>query len=67
MNTIENKKLCLAPFCNQTECENLIKEESGAKSLCIPTENEYIIDIKDKLCVKCGTLADTHCLFGKSY
>jgi prolyl-tRNA synthetase len=67
MNNIENKKLCLAPFCNKTDCEILIKEKSGAKSLCIPIDSEYIIDITDKKCVKCNNIAVTHCLFGKSF
>lgn len=65
--TTSNQRLCLVPFCNETVCEELIKEESGAKSLCIPKENEFIIDIVGKPCVKCGKEAKTHCLFGRSY
>jgi len=67
MNISNNKKLCLVPFCNKTECEETIKEESGAKSLCIPTDKEYIIDITGLKCIKCDSNAETHCLFGRSY
>lgn len=36
---IDNKKMCLIPWCNKTECEDSIKSKTGAKSLCIPINN----------------------------
>ena len=60
-------QICIVPFCNETSCEEQIKEESGVKSLCIPIDKEYTIDIIDKSCIKCGKPATTHCLFGRSY
>jgi prolyl-tRNA synthetase len=59
--------ICLVPFCNETSCEEKIKEESGAKSLCIPTDRDYVIDVMDKRCIRCDKAAATHCLFGRSY
>lgn len=67
MTMTSNHQLCLVPFCNQVSCEDTIKEESGAKSLCIPTDPEYILNITDKVCIKCSSPANTHCLFGRSY
>ena len=68
IDATNDHKLCLVPFCNRTECEELIKEESGAKSLCIPTDVEYILEIEEGTkCIKCDVEADTHCLFGRSY
>ena len=49
---IENKKMCLIPWCDKTTCENRIKDKNSAKSLCIPfnsnhknhKESEYLED-----------------------
>ena len=65
--TVADQRLCLTAFCNETPCEEAIKEETGAKSLCIPKDKEYVVDIDGKSCVKCGKAAKTHCLFGRSY
>lgn len=67
MNSTSNYRLCLIPFCNDKLCEEVIKEESGAKSLCIPLDAEYTIDITNRNCIKCNNVSTTHCLFGKSY
>lgn len=65
---LDNKHICLIPFCLNTICENKIKNLTGAKSLCIPRDPR--IDIKlhsDDLCIVCGSKALDYCLFGKSY
>jgi len=67
VEAVDNKKLCLTAFCNQTECEEAIKEETSAKSLCIPTDENFVMDVSGMECIKCGISAQTHCLFGKSY
>lgn len=65
---INKSKLCLSPFCNQTICEENIKNDTGAKSLCIPDiDGEYTYKISDLVCVKCSSRALVCCLFGKSY
>lgn len=65
--SIAQKKFCLIPWCDRTVCEVSIKAESGAKSLCKPSEKAYQIEWKDKQCIKCGEDAKTCCLFGRSY
>lgn len=65
-NAIGDDKMCLIPWCNDVNCENDIKEKTFAKSLCIPTDIEYILN-KVGNCVHCGKMGTTICLFGKSY
>lgn len=66
--SIDNKKICLITWCGKTRCEEYIKEESGAKSLCIPVDKEYSLDINQgSKCLRCGDKATTHCLLGRSY
>jgi prolyl-tRNA synthetase len=65
---IENKKICLALWCGDAGCEEKIKVETGAKSLCMPIEKEYQILINElSCCVKCGAPTKISCLFGRSY
>lgn len=65
VDSINDKKMCLVRWCGNSECENKIKECTGAKSLCQPLETEY--KILDGDCAYCGEEGVTTCLFGKSY
>lgn len=65
---LENKKICLIPWCGTTNCEEQIKEETTAKSLCLPMEKVYQLDIKEEsVCCHCSMKATSSCLFAKSY
>ncbi len=64
ISLIDAKKIVKAPFCDEVECEDWIKEKTGgAKSLNAPFEQ----DIKDKKCIQCGKPAKAYFYFGKSY
>lgn len=52
-----------AMWCGSTECEERIKDMTGAKSRCIPFEQEHISDN----CVCCGKTADIMVVWGKQY
>lgn len=52
-----------AMWCGDNECEKMIKEITGAKSRCIPFEEEHISD----KCVYCGKKAKHMVYFGKQY
>lgn len=45
------------------ECENKIKEVTGAHSRCIPFEQEHLGDT----CPVCGKKADTMVVWGRQY
>ena len=45
------------------ECEDKIKEVTGATSRCMPFEQEHLSDV----CVHCGKPAKTMVYFGKAY
>lgn len=64
---INNKIMALVPFCGNKLCEQNIKDKTKAKSLCIPTDEDYIINITDTDCIHCDNKAKHGCLFGKSY
>lgn len=80
--TLNNKCLCLVPWCEEEECEDAIKEKSsrdtsdepqdekapsmGAKSLCIPFEQPKQVTSETK-CFSCGKKAKSYTLFGRSY
>ena len=62
---IKNKKLVLAPFCGETDCEDEIREKtSGAKSINIPFTQPK--EIKEP-CIQCKEKATVICRFAKSY
>ncbi|KAJ8925846.1 hypothetical protein NQ315_009698 [Exocentrus adspersus] len=80
---LDNKKIILAPFCGDEECEDKIKADSarddteaaeqgapsmGAKSLCIPLEQPAPIKENDK-CIhpECKRRPQFYTLFGRSY
>jgi len=60
---IKNKKLIEANWCNSGECEGLIKDKLGVKSLNIPFEQPKI----NGKCAYCGKEAKLICRFAKSY
>ncbi len=45
------------------ECENKVKEVTGAHSRCIPFEQEHLADT----CAVCGKKADTMVVWGRQY
>ncbi|KAL9891652.1 glutamyl-prolyl-tRNA synthetase [Glossina fuscipes fuscipes] len=79
--SLDRKNVLLAPFCNETPCEDKIKADSardeeaepgapamGAKSLCIPFEQPASITTADK-CIHpgCTNKPKFYALFGRSY
>lgn len=50
-------------WCGNQECEDIIKEKTGATSRCIPFEQEDISDV----CVCCGKKAKHMVYWGKAY
>jgi prolyl-tRNA synthetase len=52
-----------AMWCGERECEEAIKEETGATTRCMPFEQETLSDV----CVHCGKPAKTMVYFGKAY
>ncbi|KAL6122638.1 Proline--tRNA [Nucleospora cyclopteri] len=75
LKAINDKNIVLIPWCNQSACENEIKEKTtvrengevilqGAKSLCIPNDAPSIT--KEKCC-NCDIKAQCYALFGRSY
>ena len=52
-----------AMWCGNEECEDKIKELTGAGSRCIPFEQEILSD----KCVCCGKPANTMIYWGKAY
>jgi len=61
---IKDKKIALAPFCCEIECEDLIKEKTGgASSRCIPFNQEKITG----KCIHCNKEAKSWAYFAKSY
>ena len=62
-NMNENQGFIKAMWCGDEACEDKIKELTGAKSRCIPFEQEHISDT----CVCCGKKADKMVIWGKQY
>lgn len=59
----ENQGYIKTMWCGNVECENKIKELTGAHSRCIPFEQEHISD----KCVCCGKEAKTMVVWGRQY
>ena len=59
----ENQGYIKTMWCGDVECENKIKEQTGAHSRCIPFEQEHISDT----CVVCGKKADKMVIWGRQY
>ena len=62
-NINENQGYVKAMWCGKEECENKIKEITGAHSRCIPFEQEKITDY----CVCCGEKAEKMVVWGRQY
>lgn len=58
-----NQGYIKAMWCGNEECENKIKELTGAHSRCIPFEKENI----SKKCVCCGKEAKYFVVWGRQY
>ena len=52
-----------AMWCGETECEEAIKEETGASTRCMPFAQETLADT----CVHCGKPAKSMVYFGRAY
>lgn len=59
----KNPGFIRAMWCGNVECEDKIKEETGATSRCIPFDEE---NISDK-CICCGKEAKHMVFWGKAY
>ena len=62
-NMESNQGFIKAMWCGKEECENKIREATGAKSRCMPFEQEKISD----KCVCCGEHADHMVIWGRQY
>ncbi|MDD3222387.1 MAG: proline--tRNA ligase [Lachnospiraceae bacterium] len=63
-DTVEKKPgFVKAMWCGDEACENLIKEETGATSRCMPFDQEHLADT----CVCCGKPAKAMVYWGKAY
>lgn len=58
-----NRGFVKAMWCGSNECEDKIKEETGATTRCIPFEEEQI----DDKCICCGEKAKHMVYFAKAY
>ena len=83
MEKLNQKKMVLTPWCNQTSCEKKVKELSGilskadeneselsgsAKTLCKPWEQDEVkAGTKCFAHEHCGNDAVVHCYWGRSY
>ncbi|MGD6899268.1 proline--tRNA ligase [Bacillus infantis] len=59
----DNQGFIKAMWCGSRECEDRIKEETGATSRCISFEQEHISDV----CVCCGNKAEELVYWAKAY
>ena len=63
-DVVENKPgFVKSMWCGDVACENMIKEETGATSRCMPFAQEHLGDT----CVCCGKPAKTMVYWGKAY
>ncbi len=62
-NMDSNQGFVKAMWCGDEECENKIRELTGAKSRCIPFEKEHLSD----KCVCCGKPAKHMVIWGRQY
>ena len=62
-NINENQGYIKAMWCGDEECENKIKELTGAHSRCIPFNKEHVHD----KCVCCGKDAKEFVIWGRQY
>ncbi len=62
-NLNENQGFVKTMWCGSEECEDKVKEVTGAPSRCIPFEQEHLGDT----CVCCGKKADKMVVWGRQY
>ena len=63
-DTVENRPgFIKAMWCGERDCEDKIKEETGATTRCMPFEQEELSDV----CVCCGKPAKKMVYFGRAY
>ena len=62
-NMNENQGFVKTMWCGSQDCEDKVKEVTGAPSRCIPFEQEHISDT----CVCCGKKADKMVVWGRQY
>ena len=62
-NINENQGYIKTMWCGETECENKVKEVTGAHSRCIPFEQEHLADT----CAICGKKATKMIVWGRQY
>ena len=62
-NINENQGYIKTMWCGDEDCENKIKDLTGAHSRCIPFNQEHISDT----CVVCGKKADKMVVWGRQY
>ena len=62
-NIEENQGYIKTMWCGDAECEEKIHELTGAKSRCMPFEQEHVADT----CVCCGKPADKMVIWGRQY
>lgn len=62
-NLNENQGYVKTMWCGETECENKVKEVTGAHSRCIPFEQEHLADT----CAICGKKATKMIVWGRQY
>jgi len=63
---IDEKKIVLAPYCDDGECEDFIKEETGGAKILNSPLSQKESDTADLKCIRCGKPARLF-YFGKSY
>lgn len=64
LKLINNNKIVLAPMCSNTNCEDNLKDKTGAKVLNIPLQQP---NLKGKKCIICNKEANYIAYIGKSY
>ena len=62
-NLNENQGFVKSMWCGSQECEDKVKEVTGAPSRCMPFEQEHLSDT----CVCCGKKADKMIVWGRQY
>ena len=62
-NLEKNQGYVKTMWCGDAECEEKVHEHTGAKSRCMPFEQEHISDT----CVYCGKKADKLVVWGRQY
>lgn len=63
LEALKNKKFILAPWCGQSDCEQLVKDKSEAKCITIPFEQEKLDAL---ICFNCSRKAVCWTYWAKS-